>query len=588
MRITDLLAGWTYVWSSSGYQLRVFEHCNPADNELASSFFLTPIDNPQAIPVQLPMATANTADTGASAPKRGFPVQLSDADLFHDDCCVDGNWTPAKSGRRFEVYDPGTDAAWGSCPDCAPEDVDVAVQAAHHAFLTYSRELPKKRAQLLLAFHQLVIQHRDDLAKILVHETGKPLAEAYGEIDYGTTFTWWFVGEAERIQGTASAGSAPGRRIITWKQPIGVAVALVPWNFPIALVLRKMSAALAAGCTMVVKPSPETPITALCLAHLAIKAGFPTGVLNVLTTSTENTPAVSEALCLHPLVKKVTFTGSTRVGRIVAGLCAQTLKKSTLELGGNCPFIIFDDANLDDAIEALMALKWRHAGQACITANRVYIQQGIYQKLQPTLIEKTQKLKMGHGMTEGITLGPVTTPRSLDKAEEVVADAIKKGAQAILGDGRRHAQSPDNGTGSGYFMAPTILTDMTDDMLLTQEEVFAPVLGLYAFETEAEVVKRANDTSLGLASYVFTNDANRLWRLLESLEAGMIGLVSVGLVCFLMHPANCDPQNSGNSSAAEAPFGGMKDSGWGKESGKDVAINEFLITKTATLTLKEL
>jgi acyl-CoA reductase-like NAD-dependent aldehyde dehydrogenase len=326
------------------------------------------------------------------------------------------------------------------------------------------------------------------------------------------------------------------RRVVTIKQPIGVAAALVPWNFPVALVMRKASAALAAGCTMVVKPSPETPVTALVLANLATRAGFPPGTLNVLTTSLENTSAVSKALCAHPLVKKVTFTGSTRVGKIISGLCSEYLKKSTLELGGNCPFIVFEDADLDLAIEQLMALKWRHAGQACVTANRVFVHRGIYEKLVNRVVEKTNTLVVGHGMDPKTTLGPMTVARSLDKVEELVRDAISKGARLALGSGHR-LEFNDNQPSKGYFMSPCILTDMNDDMLMSSEETFGPVLGIYPFDSEEEVTQRANNTPFGLASYVFTENVHRLWRMLENLEAGMIGLVRFIIV--LMETTSC-------------------------------------------------
>jgi succinate-semialdehyde dehydrogenase / glutarate-semialdehyde dehydrogenase len=449
-----------------------------------------------------------------------LPFALSDQSLFRNNCFVNGEWVEARERKRFYVTDPGTGKVWTSCPDCTKNDVDAAVQSAYAAFKLNSTISPRTRAQLLLKWHQLIVEARDDLAKILVHETGKPLIEAYGELDYATSFTWWFTGEAERIHGSTFRSAISGRRGIVIKQPIGVAAALVPWNFPVALVLRKASAAIAAGCTMVVKTSPETPLTALTLAYLAIKAGFPPGTLNILTTSIENTPAVAEELCLHPLIKKVSFTGSTRVGKIISSLCARNLKKTTLELGGNCPYIVFDDANIDQAISQLMALKWRHAGQACVSSNRVFVQRGIHDKFVEKLVEQTKLLKVGHGMAEGTTMGALTTARGLDKAEELYTDAVQKGAKIVLGTGKR-----DTSTG-GYFMPPTILVGMTDDMHMTNEEIFAPVLGIYIFDTEEEVIERANDTPLGLASYVFTKNADRLWRLFELLKAGMIGLVS--------------------------------------------------------------
>lgn len=391
------------------------------------------------------------------------------------------------------------------------------MQNAHEAFLSFRNTTPRQRAQWLLTWDSLIRAAKPDLARILTHETGKPLAEAMGEVDYATSFTWWFAGEAERIQGTISTPAIPGRRVFTVKQPIGVAAALVPWNFPIAMILRKAAAALAAGCTMVVKPSPETPIATLAVAHLAQRAGFPAGVLNILTTDLANTPPLSESLCKHPLIKKVSFTGSTRVGKLVAGHCALGLKKVTLELGGNCPFLVFDDANLDLALDQLMLLKYRHAGQACITANRVYVQEGVYDEFAQRLKERTSALVVGHGASQGTTMGPLTTPQGVQKARSQVEDARKNGATVLLGDDAQ-AQGP------GYFFPPTVLTNMTPDMLISREESFAPIAALYKFSSEDEAVKHANDTSMGLASYAFTTNVNRTWRLLENLEAGMIGL----------------------------------------------------------------
>ncbi len=403
--------------------------------------------------------------------------------------------------------DPGTATPFASCPDNAAEDVDAAAESAYNAFGIYKKANPRRRAQLLMSWHQLILHHRDDIAKILTYETGKPLAESQGEIDYATGFTWWFSAEAERIQGSVFTPSAPNRRTFVIKQPIGATVALVPWNFPIAMVLRKAGAALAAGCTMIVKPSPETPLTCLTLAHLASKAGFAPGVFNVLTTSLENTPSLSEALCRHPLVKKVTFTGSTRVGKIVATHCAAGLKKVTLELGGNCPFIVFDDANLEQALAQLMALKWRHAGQACITANRIFVQAGVYDQFAEMLRKKTAALVIGHGAQEGTTMGPVTTDRGIAKAENQVKDAVGLGAKVVLGSGKAMEGSGKN----GYFFQPTVLIGMKPEMLISREETFAPVAALYKFETEEEAIRMANDTSMGLASYAFTKDVDRMW-----------------------------------------------------------------------------
>ncbi|EEY23910.1 succinate-semialdehyde dehydrogenase [Verticillium alfalfae VaMs.102] len=424
-----------------------------------------------------------------------LPFTLDDKNLLQFSSYVHGEFVAAKKGKTFDVLDPGNGNAWASCPDNEEDDVEPAVQSSYAAFQSYSKYTPRQRAQLLLAWHQLIVAAREDLARIVVHETGKPMAEALGEIDYATTFSWWFVGEADRAHGSALTSAIPGRRAVV------------------------AAAALAAGCTMVVKTSPETPLSAVSLAYLATRAGFPPGALNVLTTSLENTPAVAEALCLHPHVKKVSFTGSTHVGKLIAGLCARNLKKTTLELGGNCPFVVFDDAHVEQALGQLMALKWRHAGQACVTSNRVYVQSGIYDVFVAKLVEQTKALKVGHGMGDGVTMGALTTPRSLDKAEELYRDAVAKGARTVLGTGQRM-------DGSGYFMAPTVLTDMTDDMAMSHEEIFAPILGVYRFESEDEVTQRANHTPLGLASYVFSKNVDRLWRMFENLEAGMVGLVS--------------------------------------------------------------
>lgn len=334
----------------------------------------------------------------------------------------------------------------------------------------------------------LIKENRDDLAAIMVHETGKPLAEAQGEIDYATGFTWWFAGEAERVTGTVFIPAMPNRRVFTIKQPIGVAVALVPWNFPVAMILRKCGAALAAGCTMVIKPSPETPLSVLTLVELAKRAGFPEGVMSVLTTDLEQTPAMSEALCKHDLVKKVTFTGSTRVGKLVAGHCSHGLKKVTLELGGNCPFIVFDDADLQQALDALMLLKFRHAGQACITANRVYVQKGVYDKFADMLVEATKKLKVGHGFEKGTTMGPVTVPQGLDKVAAQIADAQKNGAKLLYG-GKKIEKK-------GYFFEPTVIGAGTPEILTAKEETFGPLVALFPFDEEKQVIDWANDTAM--------------------------------------------------------------------------------------------
>ncbi|KAH6953599.1 Aldehyde/histidinol dehydrogenase [Fusarium avenaceum] len=492
-----------------------------------------------------------------------LPFQLQDPTLFKQQSFVDGKWVESQSGARFEIVDPGTGKPFASCPTNDAQDVDAAVKTSHAAFERYRTTTPRQRAKWMLRWHDLISASKDDLATIITYETGKLRAEAFGELEYALGFPWWFAGEAERTHGTVGHSAIANRRIITIKQPIGVAVALVPWNFPVAMILRKASAALAAGCTMIIKPSPETPLSVLTLAELAVRAGFDQGVLTVLTTDLNCTPDLSESLCKHPLVRKVTFTGSTRIGKLIARHCSHGLKKVTLELGGNCPFIVFNDADIRKAVDALVLLKWRHAGQACITANRVLVQSGVYDEFQRLLIDETRKLTIGHGDSKSTTLGPLTTTVGVDKVESQVKDALANGGKLVHG-GKR----PDN-LGGGYFFEPTIISDANLNMQVATEETFGPLCALFKFDNEEEAVRTANDTSMGLASYFFTRDVNRSWRLLEKLEAGMIGM------------------NTGNQSAAELPFGGIKESGYGKESGKDVAIEEYLITKSATLTFSD-
>ncbi|OJJ07630.1 hypothetical protein ASPVEDRAFT_65919 [Aspergillus versicolor CBS 583.65] len=492
-----------------------------------------------------------------------LPFTLDAPSLLHEASLLNGNWVQSQSGQVFEVEDPGTNKPFAHCPTNTTTDVDAYIQSSHSAFQTYRHTNPRTRAKQLLEWHNLIAASKSDIAKLVVYETGKPMSEALGEVEYALGFAWWFSGEAERVRGSIAQPSINDRRTFVVKQPIGVCVALVPWNFPVAMIIRKVSAALAAGCTVVIKPSPETPLSVLALADLALKAGVPAGVVNVLTTDNEHTPSVSEALCKHPLVRKVTFTGSTGVGELIARHCSVGLKKVTLELGGNCPFLVFDDADLEQALAALMVLKWRTAGQACTHANRVYVQRGVYERFLGMVVEVTRKIQVGHGASEGTTMGALTTQRGIEKLERHVADAVKKGGEVVLG-GNKIEQL------GGNFFQPTIISGMSADMLTTKEEIFGPLLGLYRFDTEEEAVRMANDTSMGLASYFFTRDVSRTWRLLESLEAGMIGM------------------NTGNSSAAESPFGGIKASGYGKEAGKDVAIEEYLIAKTGTLTVSKL
>lgn len=430
--------------------------------------------------------------------------------------------------------DPGSGQTFAFCPTNEVVDVIKFVTSSQNAFLKYRETNPRERAQMLLKWHHLITTARADIATLVVYETGKPMAEALGEVDYALGFAWWFTGEAERVRGSIAQPSISNRRTFVIKQPIGVSVALVPWNFPIAMTIRKAAAALAAGCTMIIKPSPETPLSVLALADLALRAGFAPGVLNILTTDNADTPAVSDTLCKHPLVRKVTFTGSSAVGELIARHCSSGLKKVTLELGGNCPFLIFDDADLQEALTALMVLKWRAAGQACTHANRVYVQSGVYDKFLSMVVAATKQIRVGHGVRPDTTMGALTTTRGIEKMERHIADAVSKGGEIVCG-GRRLDHL------NGNFFQPTVISGMTSSMLTTKEEIFGPLLGLYKFETEAQAVQMANDTNMGLAAYFFTRDASRTWRLLDNIEAGMVGMNTGRKLQALMNQTLADP-----------------------------------------------
>lgn len=417
---------------------------------------------------------------------------------------------------KCAFIDPGTGVSFARCPTKTLADVDQYITSSHEAFQQYRLVNPRQRAKTLLKWHELITNAREGIAKLVTYETGKPLVEARGETDYALGFAWWFAGEAERVRGSIAIPSVSERRTFVVKQPIGVCVALVPWNFPVAVIIRNVAAALAAGCSMIVKPSPETPLSTLALADLALRAGVAPGVLNIITTDNESTPEVSERFCKHPLVRKVTFTGSTTIGKLIAKHCSEGLKKVTRELGGNCPFIVFDDGDLEQAVAALMVLKWRTAGQACTHANRVYVQSGVFDKFARMILAATQQVRVGHGSEGSTDMGALTTSRGIEKLERHISDAVSKGGEILCGGKRIPSR--------GNFFEPTIIANMTSSMLLTSEEIFGPILGLYRFETEEEVIKAANDTSMGLASYFFTRNVSRTWRMLENLEAGMIGM----------------------------------------------------------------
>ncbi len=477
-------------------------------------------------------------------------LSLRDPALLRADAYIDGQWVAAEGGRTFAVRNPADASVLASVADCGPGEAQRAIEAAHRAFPAWARMLPSRRARLLRQWFELIHTHIDDLALLLTAEQGKPLAEAVGEIKYGASFVSWFAEEARRVYGDVIPPHAAGVRLAVIKQPIGVVAAITPWNFPHAMITRKVAPALAAGCTVVVKPAEDTPLSALALAELAERAGFPAGVFNVLPT---RTPApVGEVLTASPLVRKLSFTGSTEVGKLLMRQCADTVKKVSLELGGNAPFIVFDDADLDAAVAGALASKYRNTGQTCICANRIFVQEGVYEAFAQKFAKAVQQLEVGVGTDPKTRVGPLINEAALEKVERLVADATARGACVLTG-GRRH---PLGGT----YYTPTVLTDVTPDMAIAREEIFGPVAPLYRFRTEEEVIRMANDTPYGLAAYFYGRDVGRVWRVAEALEYGMVGI------------------NTGMISTAVAPFGGVKQSGIGREGSK-YGIEEFVEIK---------
>ena len=464
------------------------------------------------------------------------------------DAFIDGAWT--KADATFTVRNPATGGALAEVADLGPEAAAGAIAAAAAALPAWSAKLAKDRAAILRRWGDLIVANADPLARLITAEGGKPLAEARGEVLYGASFAEWFAEEAKRAYGRVIPTTAPQRRYITIKQPVGVVAAITPWNFPLAMITRKAAPALAAGCTLVLKPAELTPLTALALAELAAEAGVPPGVFNVVTTSR---PAViGKVLCDSPIVRKLSFTGSTAVGKLLAAQCAGTVKRLSLELGGNAPFVVFDDADLDAAVAGVMAAKFRNAGQVCTTPNRVLVQAGVYDAFAAKLAEKVRALKVGPGDEDGVQVGPLIEPRAVDKVERLVKAALGAGAHALTG-GARH------GAGAQFF-TPTVLTDVAQDMDVAREEIFGPVAPLIRFETEDDAVRLANDTPYGLAAYFFARDMARAWRVAERLEYGMVSV------------------NEGLMSNEVTPFGGMKESGLGREGGAE-GLEEFLETK---------
>ena len=486
-----------------------------------------------------------------NAPSRaGLPaLNLKDPKLFREQCYIDGAWVAADSKKTFPVDNPASGEIIGNVPDMGMAETKRAIEAADKAWPAWRAKTAKERAAILRKWFDLMMANQDDLGLILTTEQGKPLAEAKGEIAYGASFVEWFAEEAKRIYGDVIPQHQADKRILVLKQPIGVSAMITPWNFPNAMITRKAAPALAAGCTVVIKPAEQTPFSALAMAELAERAGIPKGVFNVITG---DAPTIGKEMCANPTVRKVSFTGSTEVGRILMRQSADTIKKLSLELGGNAPFIVFDDADLDAAVEGAIASKYRNAGQTCVCANRIYVQDKVYDAFAAKLAEKVKQFKVGIGTEAGVIIGPLIDQQGMKKVEEHVADATAKGAKVMLG-GKAHSRG-------GLFFEPTILTGVTQQMRVSNEETFGPVAPLYRFKTDDEAIAMANATEFGLAGYFYSRDIGRIFRAAEQMETGM--------VCV----------NSGILSTEVAPFGGVKQSGLGREGSK-YGIEEYLEVK---------
>ena len=483
----------------------------------------------------------------AAAPT-GAP-QLKDASLFRQQCYIDGAWCDADSGDTIDVTNPANGEVIGSIPKMGAAETARAIDAANRAWPAWRAMLSKERAAILRRWFDLMMENQDDLGVLMTLEQGKPLAEAKGEIAYGASFIEWFAEEGKRIYGDTIPQHQNDKRIVVIKQPVGVVAAITPWNFPNAMITRKAGPALAAGCPIVIKPATQTPYSALALCELAERAGIPAGVISVVTGSARK---IGGEMTGNPIVRKLSFTGSTEVGKILMEQCAGTVKKVSMELGGNAPFLVFDDADLDAAVEGAMMSKFRNTGQTCVCANRILVQDGVYEAFAEKLAAKVAELKVGNGLEEGVSQGPLIDMAGLEKAEEHVEDAVAKGAQVMIG-GKRHALG-------GSFFEPTLIANVTTEMKVTREETFGPVAPLFRFHTEEEGVAMANDTEFGLASYFYARDIGRIWRVGESLESGIVGI------------------NTGIISTEVAPFGGVKESGVGRE-GSHYGIDEFLEIK---------
>jgi succinate-semialdehyde dehydrogenase/glutarate-semialdehyde dehydrogenase len=458
--------------------------------------------------------------------------------LIKSEAYVNGKWVNAGTGKTFNVNNPATGELIASIPDMNRDDVRQAIEAADDAWPSYRSLTAYQRATLLKKWYALILEHKEELATLMTRECGKVLQESLGEVEYGASFVEWFAEEARRTYGDVIPAPSNDKRIVVIKQSIGVVAALTPWNFPLAMITRKVGPALAAGSPVIIKPPSETPLTGLALAYLAEKAGFPPGVYNTVTT-TDNSE-VGKELCENRKVRKLSFTGSTQVGKILMNQCSSTLKKLSLELGGNAPFIVFDDADVDAAVKGAITSKFRNSGQTCVCVNRFFAQDKVYEEFVAKLSSAVAALKVGNGLDQGVQIGPLISKKGLNKVKQHVEDAVAKGA--VLTEGGKEI--------SGLFYQPTVLSNATSDMIIAQEEVFGPVAPVFRFSTEEEVIKMANDTEYGLASYFYTKDVSRCWRVAEALEYGMVGI------------------NEGLISNAVAPFGGVKESGLGREGSK--------------------
>ena len=475
---------------------------------------------------------------------------LKDTTLWREAAYIGGAWVAETPHGRYAVNNPADRSRLVELPRCREDETRRAINAAQAAFGPWRRTTAKARGEVLRRWYELIVQHKEDLATLITLEEGKPLGESRGEIDYAAGFVRWFSEEATRVRGDVIPGVKETQRIIALREPVGVCAAITPWNFPAAMITRKAGPALAAGCTMLVKPASQTPMTALALAELAHRAGVPAGVFSVLTGN--DTRAIGGELASNPVVRKITFTGSTEVGRMLLAQAAQTIKKCSMELGGNAPFIVFDDADLDAAADGVMSAKFRNTGESCIGANRVLVQSSVYDALAARIVARVAKLRVGNGLEEGVNLGPLIDAAGVDKVEEHVADALAKGARLLHG-GHRHALG-------GHFYEPTVLADVTSAMRIAHEETFGPVMPLFRFETEDEAIAMANDSEFGLAAYLYSRDAARIWRNAARIESGMVGI------------------NCGLISNEVAPFGGIKQSGLGRE-GSHLGIDEYVEVK---------